>query len=93
MLLIANSRAEQQWEHWDYVTKCKCSRNTIDLMGPVRGDRWRCGTVKQLEVNLCRAEIAELWAAIKAHRRKSGKLKEVRRNTHMHTHTNTHTHV
>lgn len=62
-------------------------------MSPVRGDRWRCGTVKQLEVNLCRVEIAELWADMKVHRRKSGKLKEVRQNTHTHAHTRTRTHA
>lgn len=35
-------------------------------MSAVREDRWRCGTAKQLEVNLCRVEIAELRAAIRS---------------------------
>lgn len=55
-----------QWERWDYVNgKTRVGTGEAPL-SPVPGDRWRCGTVKQLEVNLCRVEIAELWAAIKS---------------------------
>lgn len=81
-----------QWERLGLCHKVELSWKykggdwESSVMSPVGGDRWRCSVVKQLEVNLCRVEIAELWAALNSHRRKSGKLKEVRWNACTHVH-------